>query len=151
MGKILKRISHWNAQGQRRRICYFCYEAIAIKSSYNQVYSFWPPAFSRKEVLWSHDCQSVSQSVSRSVSNYFFLKKWLIIFSWNCMWSCGVIKVDSDRTKSYFQKTARKYSQNRVFWSWRKNWSTDVCFFWVYIMHHSCLYDSAKAVCFGKI
>ena len=23
--------------------------------------------------------------------------------------------------------------------------------FWVYMMHHSCLYDSAKARCFGKI
>ena len=26
-----------------------------------------------------------------------------------------------------------------------------MCYFWVYMMHHSCLYDSAKTVCFGKI
>ena len=25
-----------------------------------------------------------------------------------------------------------------------------MCYFWVYIMHHSCLYDSAKTTCFGK-
>ena len=25
-----------------------------------------------------------------------------------------------------------------------------MCYFWVYIMHHSCLYDSAKTACFGK-
>ena len=24
-------------------------------------------------------------------------------------------------------------------------------YFWVYMMHHSCLYDSAKIACFGKI
>ena len=26
-----------------------------------------------------------------------------------------------------------------------------MCYFWVYMMHHSCLYDSAKTACFGKI
>ena len=25
-----------------------------------------------------------------------------------------------------------------------------VCYFWVYMMHHGCLYDSAKTACFGK-
>ena len=26
-----------------------------------------------------------------------------------------------------------------------------MCYFWVYMMHHSCLYDSVKTACFGKI
>ena len=26
-----------------------------------------------------------------------------------------------------------------------------MCYFWVYMMHHSCLYDSSKAACFVKI
>ena len=25
-----------------------------------------------------------------------------------------------------------------------------VCYFWVYMMHHGCLYVSAKTACFGK-
>ena len=26
-----------------------------------------------------------------------------------------------------------------------------MCYFWVYIMHDSCLYDSARTACFGKM
>ena len=26
-----------------------------------------------------------------------------------------------------------------------------MCYFWVYMIHHSCLYDSANTACFGKI
>ena len=26
-----------------------------------------------------------------------------------------------------------------------------MCYFWVYMSHHNCLYDTAKTACFGKI
>ena len=26
-----------------------------------------------------------------------------------------------------------------------------MCYFWVYMLHHNCLYDSVKTACFGKV
>ena len=38
-----------------------------------------------------------------------------------------------------------------VFFGVGKKFIPLICYFWVYMMHHSWLYDSAKTACFGKI
>ena len=43
-----------------------------------------------------------------------------------------------------------KYHQKYCFLELQKTHSL-MCYFWVYMIHHICLYESAKTACFGKI
>ena len=52
--------------------------------------------------------------------------------------------------KNLILRKKPEISLSKAFWSWQKICSVDALF-WVYIMHHSCLYDSAISACFVKI
>ena len=59
-------------------------------------------------------------------------------------------KVMQSRKNLILWEKARTIFKSRFF-GVRKKIVPLICCFWVYIMHHSCLCDSAKTGCFEKI
>ena len=91
----------------------------------------------------------VTQSGSQ---NHFFSKtadrifiKFLINF-----WFLEDKKMIQSRKDLVLGQKTRNIFKSRLFGVGKKIVPL-MCYFWVYMMHHSCLYDSAKTVCFGKI
>ena len=92
---------------------------------------------------------SVTQSGSQ---NHFFSKtadrifiKFLINF-----WFLEDKKMIQSRKDLVLGQKTRNIFKSRLFGVGKKIVPL-MCYFWVYMMHHSYLYDSGKAVCFGKI
>ena len=92
---------------------------------------------------------SVTQSGSQ---NHFFSKtadrifiKFLINF-----WFLEDKKMIQSRKDLVLEQKTKNIFKSRLFGVGKKIVPL-MCYFWVYMMHHSCLYDSAKTVCFGKI
>ena len=97
---------------------------------------------------------SFSQSVNQSVSqNHFFSKTAHRMF----------MKFHINFSFLKDKNVKKKYSQEKIFWEKARNIFKNrlfgvgekivplMCYFWVYMMHRSCCYDSSKTACFGKI
>ena len=101
----------------------------------------------------SYESTTVSQSVSQSGSqNHFFSKTADRIFmkfhiNFQFLKDKNVIQ---SRKNLILGGKARNIFKSRLFGVSEKIVPL-MCYFWVYMMHRSCLYDSAKAACFGKI
>ena len=108
----------------------------------------WALVFRQKRDLMKAPL-SASQSVNQ---NHFFSKtpdRRFMKFHTN-FWFVKDKKVIQPRKNFIFGKIAWNILKSRTFWVGRKLVSL-MCYFLVYMMHHSSLYGSSNTACFGKI
>ena len=107
-----------------------------------------PPNLQQKKTLFINAPLSASQSVNE---NHFFSKttdRIFIKFHTN-FWFRKDKKVTPPR-KNHFGKKYEISLKVGLF-GVCKNFIPSMCQFWIYLMHRSQLYNSAKTACFGKI
>ena len=94
----------------------------------------------------SYESTTASQSVSQSkIPDKIFIKLPMKF------WCLKGKKVPQPGKNIILGKDPETSSKVSVLWSWQKVYSIDVLLFWVYVMHHSSLYDSTKTACFAKM
>ena len=135
-----KNLSDWQCNVIIRRLIQHC-SCLLIR------FIVGPLSLGKKRVLWKHHCQPVSQLIKTP-----FSQKQLIAFSWNFIQIFGFFRTKKwySQEKILFLGKSLKYPQKDAFWSWQKNFPL-MCSFLVYVMHHTCVHDSAKTAYFGKI
>ena len=88
-------------------------------------------------------------SVSQSGSQYHFFSKTADRVFMKFHINVWFLKVRQSRKNIIFGEKNRNIFKSRLF-GFGKKIVPLMCYFWVCMMHRSCLYDSAKTACFGK-
>ena len=106
------------------------------------IHIFGPMSLSIKG---SYESTTASQSGSQSkIPDKIFIK--LPMKFW-----CLKDKKVSQPEKNIILEKDPEISSKVVFFGVCRKFIPLMCYFQVYVMHHSCLYDSAKSACFAKM
>ena len=111
--------------------------------SVNQVVHIFGPL--SVSIKGSYESLTASQSVSQSKTPDRIFIKLPMKF-----WCLKDKKVPQPGKNNILGKDPEILSKV-VFFGVGKRFIPLMCYFWVYMLHHNCLYDSVKTTCFGKV